>query len=138
MKIIYIKYIYYTFKKISNINMKLKKNHCLFYFCCFQINFNDKIFHPNLPKWKLNGNYISQKNGSHTFNKWMIYQSYEKKTRLNELLIWKTFNNTLKKIINNTTKWSTICLANKELKKHDKEKMMYNEICIVFFLVFFK
>jgi len=33
--------------------------------------------------------------------------------------------------IDNTIKWLTFCLANKEFQKYDWKKLKYNEICTI-------
>jgi hypothetical protein len=63
----------------------------------------------------------------------MAISKSQKNTELNEMFILGTFNNSWKQIIKETIKWLGLCFINKECKKHERNKIMYSEICKILF-----
>jgi hypothetical protein len=48
------------------------------------------------------------------------------------MFILGTFNNLWEQIVIETIEWLGLCFINKECKKHERNKIMYSEICKIF------
>jgi hypothetical protein len=59
----------------------------------------------------------------------MAISKSQKNTKFNKMFILGTFNNSWKQIVNETIEWLGLCFINKECKKHERNKIMYSEIC---------